>query len=436
MRSYSLIFFCILILAFTSSCSQKNDNAREIGNVIFLHPDGVGLAGWNAMRILYYGPDSSSNWDRLNHTGLYKSHLRNSIEASSNAGATIHAYGVKADYNSFGLDNGKPITSRSGKELTIMEEAKIAGIKTGIINSGSIIEPGSAVFVSSETKRSEYESITKKVIESGTDVILSGGEEWMLPEGVKGVHCESGKRKDGLNLIEFIKERGYTVVYNREELINLSDDVTKLLGVFAKIHTFNDKTEEDQIKANLPHYDPNAPTLADMVEAAIKILSKNGQQFFLVAEEEGTDNFGNKNNASGTLEALKRSDDAIGFSLNFMKENPNTLLIVASDSEASGMEVIGNPNDKLKSDLPIPKQDNNGAPYDGIMGSETYPFISAPDANGLRMPFIIVWSTNNDTYGSVVAKAEGLNADLMRGTIDNTDIYKIMYATLFGKVLK
>jgi hypothetical protein len=39
-------------------------------------------------------------------------------------------------------------------------------------------------------------------------------------------------------------------------------------------------------------------------------------------------------------------------------------------------------------------------------------------------------------YGSVVAKAEGLNSELMKGKIDNTEIYRIMYATLFGVILK
>jgi hypothetical protein len=38
--------------------------------------------------------------------------------------------------------------------------------------------------------------------------------------------------------------------------------------------------------------------------------------------------------------------------------------------------------------------------------------------------------------GSTVAKAEGLKSELMHRKIDNKDIYKIMYATLFGKILE
>ena len=32
----------------------------------------------------------------------------------------------------------------------------------------------------------------------------------------------------------------------------------------------------------------------------------------------------------------------------------------------------------------------------------------------------------------IVAKAHGLNADLLPLSVDNTDIYRLMYATLFG----
>jgi alkaline phosphatase len=432
MNYKNILIFLMLFAIVFYSCSNEKEIIKK-GNVIFMHPDGVGLAGWNAMRILYYGPDSTCNWDMMPHIGLYRSHLRNSLGASSNAGAVIHAYGVKADYNSFGLDNGESITAASGKEMTIMQEAKLAGIKTGIINSGSIIEPGSAVFVSSEIKRSEYESITKQVLESGTDVIFSGGEEWMIPEGEIGFHGKPGKRKDGLNLIDSIKLKGYTVVFNSDQLKSISGNTNKILGVFAAAHTFNDKSEEELIDQGLLNYNSEAPTLAEMTRAAIDILSKNNSQFFLVVEEEGTDNFGNKNNANATLEALKRADDAIAEARAFVKDNLNTLLIVASDSEAGGPEIVAFAPERMKFDVNLNPVDRNGAPMDGAEGQESKPFVSAPDNNGVRLPFAISWSSNDDTYGSVVAKAGGLNAELMNGSLDNTEIYKIMYASLFGK---
>ena len=211
--------FLFLIISLTFSFDTLAQS--QIGNVIFIHPDGTSLSDWNALRIFTAGPDSSINWDRMSGIGLYQGHIRDKVSSSSNAGATVHAYGVKADYHDFGMiDNEVPV-SRSGKRMSIMHEAIQKKIFTGLINSGSIIEPGSAVFVSSRKKRNMYEDITKDVIQSGVDLILSGGEEWMLPEGVQGRFSE-GKRTDGLNLIEWAEENDFKVIYTKDELLNTS----------------------------------------------------------------------------------------------------------------------------------------------------------------------------------------------------------------------
>ncbi|NWF90274.1 MAG: alkaline phosphatase [Ignavibacteriaceae bacterium] len=424
MRRILFSFFFFLFF-----CSFVHPQPKT-GNVIFIHPDGTSLADWNALRILTVGPDSDINWDKLSGIGLYQGHIRDRITSSSNAGATIHAYGVKADLHDFGMiDNEIPI-SRSGKKMSIMQEAMQNRIYTGLINSGSIIEPGTAVFVSSREKRNMYELITKDVIQSGVDIILSGGEEWMLPIGVKGRFCE-GKRMDGLNLIQWAAENEYKIIYTKEELLATSIHEKKVLGVFAASHTFNDETEEDLISAGLSNYIETAPRLNQMVKFALDFLSAKGQ-FLLVAEEEGTDNFANKNNANGKIEALLNADNAIGEVLKFYESHPSTMLITAADSEAGGLATAGYEVDSLDKNIPLPPKDHNGAPMDGINGTGTLPFISKPDKSGRTFPFGIVWASSGDLSGAVVARANGLNAEKMHGKIDNTDIYRIMYLTLFG----
>ncbi|MCX7875408.1 MAG: alkaline phosphatase [Melioribacteraceae bacterium] len=423
----------LITILFFSSITFSQNNFQK-GNVIFIHPDGTGLSDWNALRILKVGPDSSLNWDKLNSIGLYQGHIRNRVTSSSNAGATIHAYGVKADLEDFGLiDNEIPV-ARSGNKLSIMKEAIKKGIFTGLINTGSIEEPGTAVFVSSNIKRANYNEIAKDVIKSGVDLIFSGGEEFLLPEGTKGVFAKNGKRKDGLNLIEWAKQNGYKVIYTKDELPKTSFEEKKILGVFSSRHTFNDKTEEELKEAGLKNYNPTAPTIAEMTKFAIEFLSRKGQ-FFLVSEEEGTDNFGNKNNANGKLEALNNADEAIGYAIEFINKNPNTLLVTASDSEAGGLEVAGYEIDNLEINKPLPEKDFNGSPLDGIYGTASIPFVSAPDKNGKRFPFAIAWSCLGDVTGGVVARAHGLHSKKMKGKIDNTDIYRFLYLGLFGKWL-
>jgi len=67
--------------------------------------------------------------------------------------------------------------------------------------------------------------------------------------------------------------------------------------------------------------------------------------------------------------------------------------------------------------------------------AETQPFTAAPDKNGKRLRFGVTWAGYGDVAGGVVARTHGLNAELLTNDVDNTDIYRIMYATLFGVLL-
>jgi len=105
---------------------------------------------------------------------------------------------------------------------------------------------------------------------------------------------------------------------------------------------FNDDTEEALAAEGLPLY--TKEPVAEMLDVALGIVSQNPNGFMIVAEEEGTDNFANNNNAAGTLKHWKRADDAIGVAQDFIdKQDPNTLLITAADSEAGGLQVSDPP---------------------------------------------------------------------------------------------
>lgn len=392
-------------------------------NVIFIHPDGAAQAHFTATRLFYYGPDGTLNWDKLPHVAVYKCHILDNLEAGSVAGAVAHAAGIKTKFNYYGLDPEKrPIR-------TIMEDARDDGFATGLINSGTITEPGTGVFVAKVEDRNEHAEIARQIIESGVYVILGGGERWFLPKGVMGRHGE-GVRKDGVNLIERAKELGYTIVYTKEELARIDPKkTTKILGLFASHHTFNDKPEEELYQRGLPLYWNYSPTIAEMVDVAIQILSRNSKGFLLVVEEEGTDNFSNRNNAEGMIEAVKRADEAIGVALMFAKKNPRTLLITAADTDAGGPAIWTDTLDDMSPRKPLPSTDKNGAPIDGVgfLEGKDYevPFLT-PEGR----PFAISWATFRDEAGGIIARAYGAYGELISGTIDNTDVNKIMQKAL------
>ena len=408
----------------------------QTGNVIFLHPDGFGVNHWGALRMLTVGPDGRTNWDRLPATAVYLGHMKDALTGTSHGGATTHAYGVRVQADSFGQDGATRIRQLAGGEGSIAHEAMRRGRWVGLVQSGAAYEPGTAAFVASTERRNSLEEITRLVAESGVQVHLAGGERWYLPQGTRGRFGE-GARTDGRNLIEELRGRGYTVVFTREELAALPDDATRVWGIFAHDHTFHDRAEEALREGGLPLYVETAPTIAEMSEAALHVLSRAPGGFLLVAEEEGTDNFANVNNAAGALEAGRRADAAVGVFQRFVAANPRTLMLTTADSDAGGMQVIGpgTQQNVIRAGQPLPERDRNGSPFDGQTGTRGEPFLSAPDRNGVRHPFAISWSTLTDVSGGILVRGVGLNSEFITGTMDNVDVYRIMYRTLFGEVV-
>ncbi|NJM96758.1 MAG: alkaline phosphatase [Phormidesmis sp. RL_2_1] len=428
---------------------------QDTGNVIFIHPDGTSPSMYGFGRFASQGPDGRLNYDLMSDSGVYLGHMRDRLVGTSNAGAVTHATGVKAQSGSFGLDEfGEPVVSRSGlRGVTILEEAIAAGKASAVINSGFIAEPGTGAFLAEVENRSDVTEITAQILESGVDVILGGGEIHYLPEGTVGRFGEEGIRTDGRNLIAEAEAAGFTVVYDLAELQAIPEDTTKLLGIFAAEDTYNDNPEEQNQSLGLGNYGQffpdgtptNPPTVAQMLAAALPILSADPDGFMVVLEEEATDNFGNDNNASGTLEAVLRADEALGVAMDFIREtDPNTLLITAADSEAGGVQVW-QPTpfgpalpETLETPVTLPTNptgmETAQNPTDGTTGRvpPITTFAAQPSLDGEMGNFLTAWAGTADFAGSIVAKAYGMNANLLNSTVDNTEIYQIMYQTLFG----
>ncbi len=429
------MFRRLLALLFLTVLAAGCGSPPQTGSVIFFHPDGTSSANWAIARAALVGPDGQLNWDKLPAMAVYTGHMADSVTATSNGGATTHAYGFKVASDAYGTwgSPGHPlIVDRNGKSMSIAHQAMAADLPVGLVQTGTSTEPGTGCFVTSVSSRKEHEPIAAQLIESGCAIMLGGGEKYYLPKGVKGRHG-TGVREDGRNLIDQARKAGYTVVFTAEELAAVPVTTDKLLGLFADYHTFNDQPEEVLAEKNLPLYDPDAPTVAQMSDKALQILSRKGKRFLLIVEEEGTDNFGNNGNARGMIEALRRADEAFGVMRTYIAKHPDTLLISAADSDGGGMRMRGIhvPDGQPIPDR-LPATDRTGAPIDGIDGTGTAPFMSAPDKAGQRHPFLIIWPGYDDVSGGILVRAEGLNSDKVHGMMDNTEIPKLMHRTLFG----
>ncbi len=489
-----------LIVAFPVAAQSQ-----QIGNVIFIHPDGTGLNHWNAGRIFWYGPDAVMNWDRLPELAIYRGHMSDRLTGTSNGGATVHAFGYKVvGPGSYGQDGGdeeaRSIVSLSGFSGSIMREAAAAGYPVGVVNDGDAAEPGTGVFLAEVSGRDDPNSIALQIIEGrpgfegepAPAVVLGGGEAFFLPVGTErcgtevtptcAVHVDpvdgaGPAREDSRNLVQEAIDAGWTVIRTRAEFDALMEQLVadesfapQVLGLFAADDIFNDEPEEVLIAAGLVDesmadskdgslivwgdkagtLSHNPPTAAEMTSMALMILERRAMAaslpFMLVTEIESTDNLGNNDNAIGTLRAIKAADDVIGVAQAFQAEYPDTLIVTAADSDAAGMQLVA----------PAPTDDAgnvtgvNGNPtgvedqqmsflVDGVMGRGTAPFVAEPDAAGVSMNFAVAWIGTPDVAGGILSRAQGMNAGLMRDFFsqgfDSTDVYRLMYLTLFGQLL-
>ena len=155
---------------------------------------------------------------------------------------------------------------------------------------------------------------------SEPDVLMGGGADYFLPQGVPG-----GKRKDGKDLIAAFRAKGYQVARNSAELKAATGP--RLLGLFA----------DDDMDFELDRDPAKEPTTAEMAAAALKALSQQSPSgFVLLVENENTDTAGHANDAAALMRALWAFDDAVKVALEFQRRNPDTLVIVTGDHETGG----------------------------------------------------------------------------------------------------
>lgn len=395
-------------------------------SAIFLHPDGMGANTWAALRLMQVGIDGRLAWDALPRLAIYVGPMLDSVNASSNGGATVHAYGVRAKLDSYGRIDGTQPVAASGRRMSLMAEAIAAGKRVALVNSSSLTEPGTGVFAASVADRDDEMGIAAQLLASGAHVMLGGGERFFLPRGVRGRHGE-GVRDDGRNLVEEAKQAGYAVVFTADELAALPRHHLRVLGLFAEEETFNEADEATLAAKGLPPFQPQAPRFDTMVADALARIRDGGQGYLLVGNEEATDNLSGENNVVATLEAAAGADRAIAIAAAEAERNPQLTVVVASDSDNGGMNATGDDLDELP--RPLPTRAENGSPLDSDGGE---PFMTPPDARGVRHPFYVVWASDSDMGGGTVARGMGPGAAVIEGTIDSTRIYDALHLGLFG----
>ena len=289
--------------------SQYDGGIKQAKNIILLIGDGMGsshvFAGITANK-------GETYFQQFNNNGFSRTASADKYKTDSAAGGTAISTGEKTNNGSVGVD----VNDESVE--TILEIADKNGKATGMVTTSSITHATPAVFISHQPKRNMYEEIALDFLNTDIDVFIGGGKD------------NFNKRKDGLNLLDSLRTKGYVVLDSETDIKEFSSN--KLAGFIADGHPKGISERGD--------------VLVSSTNKAIEILSKNKNGFFLMVEGSQIDWAAHGNNASQLLNEIADFDKAIGEALKFAEKDGNTLVIVTADHETGGF-IVKDGNDKL-----------------------------------------------------------------------------------------
>ena len=322
-------------------------------NTILFIGDGMGYQQVKAAGFYLNGKEGQFCFEKFPHKGQVTTHSASSQITDSAAAGTAIATGVK-------VKNGV-ISVRipgDGSELpSLLDYFRQEGKRVGLVSTAYISHATPAAFAAHTKSRNNNKDIISDYLETRPYVLMGGAKYVSEESALAG---------------------GYTVVTDLLELITL--DLTRAGRVWGQFGRNHLPYEADGL-GKLPH-------LSDMTLSALTILNRNSNGFFLMVEGARIDHSGHGNNLKQNIFETIEFAKAVKKAVDWAGENEDTLIIVTSDHETGGMDVVRN-NGKYK----------------------------LPDVS---------WSTKGHTGVNVPLYAWGVNAEKFEGVLDNTDFFRLI----------
>ncbi|PVU99722.1 hypothetical protein BB559_000444 [Furculomyces boomerangus] len=328
-----------LSLVFTARHINKNFKAtsdissKEPINVILMISDGFGPASQTMARqfkqkIFNLPVSWKSPLDDI-LVGSSRTQSSSSLITDSAAGATAFSCGIKSYNGAIAVDDIKRPCG------TLLEAAKLKGMKTGLVATSRITHATPGSFSSHVVNRDMEDLIAEYQIGNYSlgrvvDLMLGGGKCHFLPSTVQG-SC----RADTRDLLLEAKQNGFSLINSLSDIKQTSNSEQQLplLGLFSSSH-MNYEIDRDT---------SNEPSLSEMSEKALELLSKSskasGKGFFLMIEGSRIDMAAHSNDPSAHVRDILEYWESIDVVRKFIDKNPNTLLISVSDHETGGVSV-------------------------------------------------------------------------------------------------
>lgn len=318
-QSIALVLTITLVTP-AAAFAQENDYG-EAKNVIVMIPDGMNIESLTTARWLREGNQMAL--DEM-ATGLVRTNNANTPIADSAPAGTAMATGIKSDspyVGSYPSEVGMPGAPnfeawRAKMPIAnVLEGAKTLGKSTGIVSTSNVQHATPADFSAHHPDRNNYEALGEQQVYQNMDVVLGAGRKYLSKD----------YRADGEDLIGELKASGYSYITKRDELLNTN--ATKLWGLFSDKSLAYDLDRDPAVE----------PSLAEMTQKALDILSKNDKGFFLMVEGSEIDWAAHANDPVAIVSDIHAFDDAVKVVKDFADQQGDTVVVIAADHGTGGM---------------------------------------------------------------------------------------------------
>lgn len=196
---------------------------------------------------------------------------------------------------------------------TILEASKIEKNKAvGLVVTCEFPHATPADFSAHHYKRSNYKALAPQMAYQNLDVMFGGGNS-ILTDDIK----------------QHFKNKNITLIQDDKNALLNYNGAGKVWALFG----------ERALPYNIDRNPDRVPSIAEMTEKALQLLSKNENGFFLMVEGSQVDWAAHANDAGTMIDEYLAFDAAVGKVMEFAKRDGNTAVVIMSDHGNSGISI-------------------------------------------------------------------------------------------------
>ena len=416
-RNQLLALLCLAVFAGLGVLYFQHWVVQKPFGIILIIGEGLGPERVGLTRVYLGGSDARLTLDGMPNVALVTNHSRDFAVSDQAAAASALATGAKVNNRALSVDaNGKALGS-------IIDLARGRGRAIGLVTNGPVTNATCAAFYAHGNNASDVDQVARQLTEGGKiDICLGMGAAEFLPE------TKQGQRQDNRDLLLELRQSGSDVVRSRAELESIPVwSRPKLFGAFGSGDTANQG----------PAWN-DEPALSDMVRRAIELLQYNQHGYLLIVDAARMAKAAETNNAEKTLTETVELDRALATAQRYA--GPKSTIIVCGDTAIGGLHANGFPFRK-DSGIALVGLNPSGEPWmtwaTGPNGTRSYGAGKIPeretpsDQTGVASkeqtePAAFYARSALNTVEDVIAFGTGPGTEALHGTIDNTQIFKII----------